>query len=63
MNEEQINALRYHNININKIIVLTDKDEEENYGKNLLQRKGFTDRYDIDNEKAIIDTATNVLKE
>lgn len=61
-NEEQINTLKYHNIPLDKIIVLADKDEEEP-GKNLAKRPGYDLGYSVEQEIAMINTALGVLKE
>eukprot|EP00825_Cyclidium_porcatum_P011085 TRINITY_DN1566_c0_g1_i6.p1 TRINITY_DN1566_c0_g1~~TRINITY_DN1566_c0_g1_i6.p1 ORF type:complete len:1401 (+),score=376.97 TRINITY_DN1566_c0_g1_i6:144-4346(+) len=62
MNEEQINILKYHNIPLDKIIVLMDKDEEEP-GKNLAKHPGFDINYSVEQEMATINNAAAVLKE
>lgn len=62
MNEEQINILKYHNIPLDKIIVLMDKDEEEP-GKNLAKHPGFDINYSVEQEMATINNAVAVLKE
>jgi len=62
MNEEEINRLKYHNIPIDKVIILVDKNEEEE-GKNLKTRQGIEYACNLENELKIVNDATAVLKE
>ena len=62
MNEEQFNALKYHRIPLDKVIVLTDKDEDEP-GKTLLKRPGFEDNYLLETEVSAVAAAAGFLRE
>jgi len=62
MNEEEINRLKYHNIPIDKVIILVDKNEEEE-GKTLKARQGIEYACNLENELKIVNDATAVLKE
>ena len=62
MNEEQVNALKYHNIQLDRIIVLADKDEEDP-GKTLKQQKGFEQHALLDMEMNAVNTVSGVLRE
>ncbi|EGR31735.1 hypothetical protein IMG5_103090 [Ichthyophthirius multifiliis] len=62
-NEQEISMLKYHNILLDKIIVLNDKGEEEE-GKVLKTIKNMEDQVlNIENEVKYITDATAVLKE
>lgn len=62
MNEEQLNTLKYHNITLDKVIILMDKNEEEP-GKVLASRPNFDQRAILEQELAIYNNAATFLKE
>ncbi|KAL4506760.1 hypothetical protein ABPG72_001181 [Tetrahymena utriculariae] len=61
-NEEEINKLKYHNIPIDKVVVLVDRNEEEE-GRTLKTRPGFEYVCNIESELKFINDAAAVLKE
>lgn len=62
MNEEEINRLKYHNIPIDKVIVLIDRNEEEE-GKNLKARNGIDYACNLEADLKLVNDAIGVLKE
>ena len=62
MNQEQINALKYHRIPIDKVIALVDKNEE-NPGKTLLSRAKFEENYLMETEMEKINGALNLCRD
>lgn len=61
-NEEQIAALKDHNINLDKVIFLKDASEEEP-GKVFKDRPNFEELYTLENELALADGALKALQE
>lgn len=62
MNEEEIARLKYHNIQIDKVIVLIDRTEEDE-GKVLRQREGIDELCNVDSELKAVNDAVAVLRE
>jgi len=63
--EEEINSLKEHNINLDKIFFLVDTNEDNpEAGKYLSStRKNFQDMYFIENEIAFAENSLKLLKE
>lgn len=62
MTEEEVLKLKYHNIPIDKVIVLVDRNEEEE-GKTLRKRSGIELICNIENELKQVNDAAAMLKE
>lgn len=65
MNEEQVLMLKYHNIPVDKVIVLIEKEDESNpnAAATLLKRPGFEEQFSLESETAAFTAALGVLKE